>query len=248
VTANPAAAHAWEIEWCRGRAQDLHRSSAALIASMPAGDGCVDAETRERADLRRQIRVLTAERPALVLGGSQPESDVDLQAAAEAGVDIVRRRSGGGAVLVEDGAVVWVDLIIPTSDRLWQADVGEATWWVGSTWRAALDAVGSGPAQVWRGAMQRTPWSDRVCFAGLGPGEVCVDARKVVGVSQRRTRAGSLFQTATLLEWHPTALLSLLRLDEAARRQAGADLASVATGVGPERAAALLDAFLNALP
>jgi lipoate-protein ligase A len=219
-----------------------------VIASTPAAGRSSHPDQRQGADVGRHARILTAERPALVLGSSQPESDVDLEAAAGAGVDVVRRRSGGGAVLVGPGTVVWVDLIIPAGDRLWHADVGEATWWVGATWAAALDAVAAGRTQVWRGGMQRTPWSDRVCFAGLGPGEVCLDTRKVVGVSQRRTRMGALFQTAALLRWDPTALLALLRMDETERKQGVADLAAVAAGVGPQRASAVADALLAALP
>jgi lipoate---protein ligase len=247
VTAS-AAAGPWHIEWCRGRAHELHQSSAALIASTPEAIKSGDPVPREGRDARRHVRIVTAERPALVLGSSQPESEVDQDAANRAGVDVVRRRSGGGAVLVEPGTVVWVDLIIPAGDRLWQSDVGEATWWVGATWAAALGGVAAGPTRVWRGGMRRTPWSDRVCFAGLGPGEVCLDTRKVVGVSQRRTRVGALFQTAALLQWDPAALLSLLRLDRVEREQGGADLAGVAAGVGPEHAGAVVDAFLAALP
>jgi lipoate-protein ligase A len=254
VTASAAGAagsgpdRLWHIEWCRGPAQELHDSSAALVGSTPAAGRPGEPDQREGDDVRRQARILTAERPALVLGGSQPESDVDLQAAAGAGIDVVRRRSGGGAVLVSPGTVVWVDLIIPAGDSLWHADVGQATWWVGATWAIALGAVGTGPAQVWRGGMRRTPWSDRVCFAGLGPGEVSLDTRKVVGVSQRRTRMGALFQTAVLLHWDPAALLALLRMDDAGRKQGAADLAAVAGGVGPQHASAVVDAFLAALP
>jgi lipoate-protein ligase A len=219
-----------------------------LIASTPAAGESGNPDPQEGAGARRHVRILTAERPALILGSSQPESDVDRAAAAGAGVDVVRRRSGGGAVLVEPGAVVWVDVIIPAGDKLWQADVREATWWVGATWAVALEAVAAKPARVWQGGMRRTWWSDRVCFAGLGPGEVCLDASKVVGVSQRRTRVGALFQTAALLHWDPTGLLSLLRLDRAEREQGAADLAAAAAGVGPELAGALVDAFLAALP
>jgi lipoate-protein ligase A len=242
------SAQPWHIEWCRGPAQELHDSSAALIASTPAAGGTGDPDPREGARAGRHVRILTAERPALVLGSSQPESDVDRLAAAGAGVDVVRRRSGGGAVLVEPRSVVWVDVIISAGDRLWRADVREATWWVGATWAAALEVIGAGPAQVWRGGMRRTSWSDRVCFAGLGPGEVCLDTSKVVGVSQRRTRVGALFQTAALLQWDPAGLLALLRLDQAERKQGAADLAGVAAGVGPGLAGAVVDAFLAALP
>ena len=42
---------------------------------------------------------------------------VDLEACAGAGVEVVRRRSGGGAVLVEPGSVVWVDVLVAATDR-----------------------------------------------------------------------------------------------------------------------------------
>jgi lipoate-protein ligase A len=196
----------------------------------------------------RRVRILSADRPALVLGSGQPEADVEVEAAAAAGVDVVRRRSGGGAVLVEPGAVVWIDLIVPTGDPLWQADVSRATWWVGATWASALETAVGAQADVWRGAMQRSPWSARVCFAGLGPGEVRIAGQKVAGVAQRRTRAGALFQTAALLRWNPAALLALLRLEASERSRGGQELEPVAVGVGPEYADPLVEAFLAALP
>ena len=42
---------------------------------------------------------MEASGPAVVLGSTQPEATVDAGAAAAAGLDVVRRRSGGGAVL-----------------------------------------------------------------------------------------------------------------------------------------------------
>jgi lipoate-protein ligase A len=183
-----------------------------------------------------------------VLGSGQPESDVDTEAAAAAGVEIVRRRSGGGAVLVEPGALIWVDLIVPAGDPLWESDVGRAAWWVGATWAAALETVVATRPEVWRAGMRRSPWSARVCFAGIGPGEVCIDGKKVVGVSQRRTKRAALFQTAVLLDWNATALLDLLRLDDSRRAEGRVDLAPVATGVGREHGDRLLAGFLAGLP
>ena len=102
----------------------------------------------------------------------------------------MRRRSGGGAVLVGPGQAVWIDVVVPAGDPLWADDVGRAGWWLGEVWAAALAAAGLPGGEVWRGAQVRSAWSDRVCFAGLGAGEVTVGGRKVVGISQRRTRAG----------------------------------------------------------
>ena len=57
--------------------------------------------------------------------------------------------------------------------------------------------------------MVRTTWSDHVCFAGIGGGEVIRDGRKVVGISQRRTRAGARFQCALYRHWRPEAHVPL---------------------------------------
>ena len=157
----------------------------------------------------------------VVLGSTQPESVV------RPGVRWARRRSGGGAVLVEPGGLVWVDVFVPAGDPLWEVDVGRAFAWLGAAWAAA---VGS-DARAHAGPLITTPWSKLVCFAGLGPGEVTVEGAKVVGISQRRTRAGALFQCAALLEWHPDRLLDRLALSDDDRRRGAAELAGVARGI-----------------
>lgn len=184
---------------------------------------------------------------ALVLGSSQPEEHVDREASKRLGIEIARRRTGGGAVLVRDGALLWVDLLLPSGDELWQPDVGVASWWVGDAWASALRTLGLRGVTVWKEAMRSTEWSSRACFAGVGPGEVLIDGKKAVGISQRRTRSAALFQTAALLQWEPADLVRLLALDPSSRKRAEQDLAASATPVA-RRSAELLEAFLGALP
>lgn len=181
----------------------------------------------------RLVRRLEVTRPALILGSSEPLAHVDQSAAKKAGIDIARRRSGGGAVLVAAESTLWVDVSIPAADTLAVADVGRAFHWLGSVWVEALSGFGL-EARFHDGALQRRPWSDRVCFAGLGPGEVTVGAAKVVGMSQRRTRTCHLFQCCALLRWDPTAILALLELPAPARARAEMDLGGCARGVGPD--------------
>lgn len=190
----------------------------------------------------RTVWVCDATAPALVLGSTQPAEVVDRDACARAGVEVVRRRSGGGAVLVVPGDLLWVDLLLPRHDPLWHDDVGVAFHWVGDLFAGVLAAQGL-PAAVHRGGLAPAPWADEVCFAGLGPGEVTVDGAKVVGLAQRRSRQGARFQCAVLHRWDPEALLALLHLPSAA----AADLAGVATGV-PLDPAQLLAALLGELP
>jgi lipoate-protein ligase A len=195
----------------------------------------------------RSVWVCEATGPALVLGSAQPDGVVDATAPAAAGVDVVRRRSGGGAVLVVPGDLLWVDVVVPAADPLWEPDVGRAFHWLGETWAAALRELGVA-GQVHRGALVRRAWSDLVCFAGLGPGEVTTpDGTKVVGISQRRTRAGARFQCAALATWDPAALVALLALEPGERDRASRDLAGVAAGVGVPLDD-LLTAFLAHLP
>ena len=49
--------------------------------------------------------------------------EVHSDTAHELGVAVVRRRSGGGAVLLDPGGVVWVDVVVPRHDPRWDDDV-----------------------------------------------------------------------------------------------------------------------------
>jgi lipoate---protein ligase len=191
----------------------------------------------------REVWVLEPARPALVLGSTQPESLVDLDLAAGLGVDVVRRRSGGGVVFVGPDDPLWVDVLLPAGDPLWDDDVGRATHWLGAAWAAALADVGIGGTEVHTGALACGPLGRLVCFATIGAGEVTLGGRKVVGVSQRRARAGARFQCAAYRDWSPSPRYRLLRLDADGTRA----VAESAAGTGIPHAD-LLAAFLRHLP
>lgn len=118
-------------------------------------------------------------------------------------------------MFVRPGDVLWVDVLLPAGDPLWDDDVGRSFHWLGRAWVEALGSIGVEAA--WHdGPLVCTPWCRQVCFAGIGPGEVTVDDRKVIGLAQRRTRAGALFQCAALRHWDASAIVDLLSLDAAA--------------------------------
>jgi lipoate---protein ligase len=221
----PAPGGGWEVRRLRGSAASLH---AEAVPAVPA----------------RAAWVLEAAAPALVLGSTQRDDVVDGGVAAARGVEVVRRRSGGGVVLVDPDTTAWVDVIVPAGDPLWHDDVGRAAVWVGRAWQAALADLGVAPTEVHDGALACGPLGRLVCFGTVGAGEVTLpDRRKVVGVSQRRTRTAARFQCAAYTRWDPAPLVDLLRLDdEGARAVAGA-----AAGVG-HTPGAIVDAFLRHLP
>jgi lipoate-protein ligase A len=184
--------------------------------------------------------------PALVLGSTQRDEVVDADACRAAGIDVVRRRSGGGAVLVEPGAILWIDVLLPAGDPLWLDDVAQAFLWLGRVWADALATLGV-EARVHEGGLCTTQWSRLVCFGGLGTGEVVdADGRKLVGISQRRTRAGARFQCMAHASWEAERLVGLLALDPAERSDAASALADVARGV-PVPLGPLQDAVLAQL-
>jgi lipoate-protein ligase A len=189
------------------------------------------------------------EQPAVVLGSTQRDDVIDVAAATAGGIEVARRRSGGGAVFLEPGGALWIDVILPASDPRWDRDVGRSFGWLGRAWAEVVHQLGLPGPSVHEGPLLRRPWSDRVCFAGLGPGEVTVDGQKVVGISQRRTRSAARFQCALLRHWDPGPLISVLALEASERDQAATDLGSVGRGVGPvsgERVVSLLRAAIIA--
>ena len=166
----------WGAEHLRGRAATLH-------------------EFTPPAQARRTLRILEALSAAVVIGSSQPDSDIDLGCAESTGVEVVRRRSGGGAVLLVPAQHVWIDFWLPAGDALWRDDVVVAADWLGETFVSALRDAGIADLSVHRGPASSDTLSRKVCFVGRGPGEVFSGAKKVVGLSQRRTRDWIRFQT-----------------------------------------------------
>lgn len=169
--------------------------------------------------------------PALVLGSTQSEDIADLDACRRAGVEVVRRRSGGGAVLLRPGHVTWIDVIVPRDAPGWADDVHGPMAWLGRHLAAVLEELLPGRrVSVHEGPMVTTPWSSLVCFDGFGAGEVLLDGHKVVGISQRRTRHAARLQCCWYQQYDPADLLGLLAPDV---RPALADLQPVATVPAP---------------
>jgi lipoate-protein ligase A len=173
---------AWEIERLSGTARTFHAREIDNVSA-------------------RTVWMFEHSAAALALGSTQSIDDVDQLAAKSLGVDVVHRHSGGGAVLLEPGSTIWIDVLIPTGDPLWTADVSAAPVWLGKVWAAAISRIGRDGAEVHDGPLRSTRRSAVVCFDGLGPGEVVLGA-KTVGISQRRIRTCTRFQTVALLDWN----------------------------------------------
>lgn len=178
------------------------RSTAAEFHAMPLPDL-----------VKPEIWLHEITTPALVLGSTQRDDVVDLAACERGGIDVVRRRSGGGAVLLVPGEVVWVDVVLPAGSAGWADDVHRPMIWLGEHLAAAFAAVGVGGTAVHDGAMISTATSRLVCFDGLGPGELTLDGAKLVGISQRRTRVAARLQACWYTHYDAEVLPLLLRAE-----------------------------------
>jgi len=122
-----------------------------------------------------------------------------------------------------DASVVWIDFAIARDDPLWDDDIARSMQWLGRLWSSALAEVGI-DAGVHRGPAVVSALARAICFCGIGHGEVVVDGRKAIGISQRRTRNGARFQTV-LHTRRDDLLIDALRLadrDDARNKYADA--------------------------
>lgn len=191
-------------------------------------------------DGRRRVSWLHPTAPALILGSASPDPFRGRRD------DLVRRRSGGGLVWLDPQVSTWVDVFVPTDDPLWRCDVGQAFHWLGHTLTAAFSDIGV-PASMHRGPYEAGPSDGLVCFASLGPGEVVVDGRKLVGISQRRTREGCRFQCVAYEQFELGPLASAVDSATAARvRDRAVGWADLRIKHSPSDIAELLVSFIAA--
>lgn len=182
---------------------------------------------------------------AVVLGSTQSEAVVDTDRATTSGYEVARRRSGGGLVLLDPGGSLWVDVVIPRDDPLWDDDVGRSFLWVGEAWQRALAALGC-RGRVLAGPERGRPWCELVCFAGRNTGEVVIGSGKVVGLAQRRSRDAARFQCQVLLDASLDPLVDVVAVPQDQRARLAAELVGTTAAVDAP-ADQVLDAFMTAL-
>lgn len=190
----------------------------------------------------RTARFINVTRKALVLGSSQKGDLPDPALLAERDIELVVRKSGGGAVLLSPGNQLWVDISIPEGDVLFRQDVRKSFYPVGEVFQGALSAIGCTNLDMHIGGLEGGPVGRRICFAGLGPGELTHEGAKVVGISQRRVAGGAVFQ-CTLYVTYPHDLMT--KIFPEGNLQPGyalglTDIVEVLRNIGPHAVVSLI--------
>ncbi len=193
--------------------------AAVRIAEGSAQD-FLDHDALDQSPDRPVVAVQRVRQPTLVLGSTQPpDLVVDASSPNRRGWEVARRRSGGGLVVLHPDDGVWIDVFVPASHPRWDPDVNQAFLWLGRVFADVLAPLLHRTSQavpsVHTGPLAGREAGRLYCFASLGPGEVLVTGRdgtvhKIVGISQRRTRAGARFQCLVALRDDPQRALPLI--------------------------------------
>ncbi|HEY6468395.1 MAG TPA: octanoyltransferase [Candidatus Dormibacteraeota bacterium] len=167
-----------------------------------------------RGEIAGAVRLYGFSPACLSLGRMQPMTDVDLEACERDGVDVVRRPSGGRAVL-HDQEVTY-SVVCRSSDPVFGGRVLESCARIHDAVASGLESLGvrttprALPADLRRDAREGAAVAD--CFARPAAHELLdAQGRKLVGSAQAR-RAGALLQHGSVLLDPPRAA-GYLRLD-----------------------------------
>ncbi len=142
--------------------------------------------------------------PAMTLGRGQPCADADVAALRRDGIDLVRRMTGGTAVLNRDELTYTIAAV--DREPRFVGSIAESYRGVSGALLRALERVGLTDAEAegsrgeGKGVETSDPESDPrrphgrtpVCFEIPSAYEVTIEGRKLVGSAQMRVRGGIL--------------------------------------------------------
>jgi lipoate-protein ligase A len=154
------------------------------------------------------IRFFAWRPPAISLGYGQPiDGSIDLDAAARMGIGLVRRPTGGSAILHEGPDLELTYSVVAAAEDFFGADDLLTTYrWIGTALAAGLNRLGAAAEMV--PAQPSNPAAmPAFCFARTGSYELEVGGRKLVGSAQRRQGMAFLQHGSVMLG----AALSRLR-------------------------------------
>jgi lipoate-protein ligase A len=146
-------------------------------------------ESVGRGDAPAALRLYAWEPACLSLGVAQPFSDVNAEALASNGWEVVRRQTGGKAILHTDELTYAV--IAPQDEPRVGGDILESYQRLSTALVAALELLSVPIAVHESRSLQAHKNSNPICF------EIVMDGKKLIGSAQAR-RHGGVLQHGTL--------------------------------------------------
>jgi lipoate-protein ligase A len=145
--------------------------------------------------------------PTISLGyGQRLDGHIDLETARAMGLGLVRRATGGSAILHEGPDLeITYSVAAAAGDFDGSADLLQTYRWIGEGLLAGLRALGA-PVEMVPVQPSDPAAMPAFCFARTGSFELEVDGRKLVGSAQRRQGAAFLQHGAIMLGAEPGRL------------------------------------------
>jgi lipoyl(octanoyl) transferase len=152
------------------------------------------------------LRFYTWSPPAVSLGRFQDaEQAVNTEACRRRGFDVVRRITGGRAVLHKDELTYCI--VSPTSNGLFPNDVLGTYKTIASGLLSGLHELGITAEMVSRSgrhaAMVKSSPQEPACFSSPSWYEILVKGRKIIGSAQRRVNGAFLQHGSILIDYDP---------------------------------------------
>jgi lipoate-protein ligase A len=182
-------------------------------------DEAILESTRSAASVLT-LRLFAWDPPCLSLGQSQPYSDVDPVRLRTRGWDIVRRLTGGRAILHTDELTYSV--IGPADEGPLAGTVLESYKRVAVALLAGLRIIGL-PSEANEPAKAPGGSSGPICFEAASAYEITVQGRKLMGSAQARRKHGVLQHGSLPLGGDLARICDVLTFADAAARAATAE-------------------------
>jgi lipoate-protein ligase A len=153
------------------------------------------------------LRFYAWQPPTISLGYGQPVgAGIDLDEAARLGIGLVRRLTGGSAILHEGPDLELTYSVVGNQEDFSGADDLLSTYrWIGTALAAGLNQLGAAAEMVpvQPSSVAAMP---AFCFARTGSYELTINGRKLVGSAQRRQGAAFLQHGSVMLGAAPERL------------------------------------------
>jgi lipoate-protein ligase A len=164
------------------------------------------------------VRLYGWSEPAITIGYSQKaDAELDIERCRESGIAIVRRPTGGRALLHANELTYAV--VAPVSLSPFNQGLKATFQAISEALLAGLQGLGiQGDLNTskQRAASTRSP----ACFASLNHCEITVDGKKLVGSAQKRTSKAFLQHGSIIIESDHKLFASLLKFEDESERVA----------------------------
>jgi len=195
------------------------------------------ADSVRRGDSPPCLRLYSWDGPSVTLGCFQKISDINIEYCQAARVPIVRRPTGGRAILHNNELTY--SFSAKTDNEIFSKGIFDSYKKISAAFYLALSEIGLCPEAEMRREHRLSPGARRskspLCFQSTSYGEITISSRKVIGSAQKRWADGLLQQGSIPYLIDEAATQKVFRLSpEQKIREAMTGLKDISPGVTDE--------------